>query len=1172
MTVGSKEYMAHASKIKQLKGLIDDHKRQIGSVATAWQKAKDTILSVGLGVAGGNMLTAFLGGAKRLVGGIFSNAIQVSDTMADIRKTTGMTTEEVEALDNSLRKIDTRTSVDQLREIAIVAGQLGIAKNDVLGFVDAVDKTVVALGDEFTGGAEEVASVVGKLRNNFSDIKSDNVGEDIMHIGNALNELGAAGFATAPVVADFANRIGGAGIPLGLTSGQVLGLSATLQELNVSTERGSTAITRILGKMTTDTDKFAAVAGMSIKDFEKLVNTDLYGAFLKVIEGSKKSGKEATVLGGIIKDLGVDGEGAKEVFMKLGSNIAMLDEKVNLANNSLLSTDSIMNEFNLKNENLAGTWEKFKKQMTDVVTGLGQKLAPVLQSVMKGFMTFADWVKRNASAIGNFLKIVVWGTSVLIAYNIAAKVSLAVKKLLKKATDDDTAATIKNTLGQRIAAAATYLYTAAVALLSGNLKKAAVAMRAFSIVTKMNPIGLLVGVVTAVAGAIALFRSRAREASVATESWARVNKSAKEGIGDMVGKVNEYRFMLKRAHGNQDEFNKIVKEWNSEIGGKYKATLDAATASIEDIDKAANSAAKAIMGMAVVAAISKEIQELTETNADAVSAWINAEDSVAKASENLAQKQAELKKVMANPVDQKQINDALEAVNSAQKRLDQAKKGGYSAEARALVDQGKAVQLQIEALISYQDKLKEKLGMSDAEIKDDINKDGPVTDISGDSSTYDKDRKKKEAEEFVKIYTDIRGKIKAIYDQMGMDQLTAEQKELLEVQNKYDDLLGINQRAQAEIAALGNAATADELATAKALASQEKDLLLMKESEQAAIREKYAKLKAEKRAEVEEQLRVVLMSADQKEIYDVTKKYEELIKLAQEYGFDTVELYKKMQEELDNLKSKGTTDLFGMTTSDWDSLFSKFDMLGQAMSYASEWAQNTEEAYMQKLESDYEKQNVWLDEQLEKKRMNEDTYNILKKQYEDEYEAKKLEIQRKQVKREKDIKTFEAVISLAKNIVEAGVITPQAFLIAALGALQIAAIRSQPLPQMWAGGFTLKSSDNRQPAGTVHANEWVSPAWMVKDPVTGPLISQLEAIRASGNARRAVSVPQSQRNMAQQGSADIANGKMDALIYEFRQLNSYMKDPDNRRAYLVHDSLTRYQDDLINIQQLRKIS
>ena len=48
------------------------------------------------------------------------------------------------------------------------------------------------------------------------------------------------------------------------------------------------------------------------------------------------------------------------------------------------------------------------------------------------------------------------------------------------------------------------------------------------------------------------------------------------------------------------------------------------------------------------------------------------------------------------------------------------------------------------------------------------------------------------------------------------------------------------------------------------------------------------------------------------------------------------------------------------------------------MSYASEIAQNSEEAYMQRLEKDYNRQSEWLDEQFEKKRMNEETYNFLK--------------------------------------------------------------------------------------------------------------------------------------------------------------------------------------------------
>jgi TP901 family phage tail tape measure protein len=302
------------------------------------------------------------------ISGIIKNNAQLSDSLADIRKTTGMTEAEARKLNTSFGQINTRTAAKELRNIAIVGGQLGIAKGDIFGFTVAVDKMNVALGDEFTGGAEEVTKAMGGLRNIFTDIKTDKVDQDLLHIGNAINELASSGAATGPVVSDFANRIGGVGITLGLTSGQVLGLSATLQELNVSTERGGTAVTKILQKMTTNTGEFAKVAGIPLKEFTELVNKDLYGAFVKVVEGSKKGNVSATEFGKTLDSLGVDGAGASEVFAKLGSNTKMLGEKVLMANGALKNTDSILAEFNTKNTTLAAEMERLSKGFASAFT------------------------------------------------------------------------------------------------------------------------------------------------------------------------------------------------------------------------------------------------------------------------------------------------------------------------------------------------------------------------------------------------------------------------------------------------------------------------------------------------------------------------------------------------------------------------------------------------------------------------------------------------------------------------------------------------------------------------------------------------------------------------------------------------------------------------------------
>lgn len=67
------------------------------------------------------------------------------------------------------------------------------------------------------------------------------------------------------------------------------------------------------------------------------------------------------------------------------------------------------------------------------------------------------------------------------------------------------------------------------------------------------------------------------------------------------------------------------------------------------------------------------------------------------------------------------------------------------------------------------------------------------------------------------------------------------------------------------------------------------------------------------------------------------------------------------------------------------------------------------------------------------------------------------------------------------------------------GAIGLAAVVAALGSKRFAdGGFTGPGS-KYQPAGLVHAGEWVAPQEMVKDPVAGPMIAQLEAARVSGS-------------------------------------------------------------------------
>lgn len=378
---GTEEFIKKMEELKRVEAQLRRVQNEIRGVGGAFSKIKDEIRQFGI-LAMSYMGFEFITDSVK---NIISKNAQLSDELADIQKTTGMSQQEVERLNKHLSKIDTRTATSELRKIAAVAGQLGIASADVLAFTKATDKLVVALGDEFAGGAEEVTKNIGALRNIFSDVKSAKIDEDMLKIGNALNELGASGSATAPVVTDFASRIGGIAIPLGLSSAQVLALSATMQELNISTEVGGTAVGKILQKMTTNVKDFAEVANVDVTQFAELVNTDLYGAFLKVAEGAKNSGTSATKLGNMLEGLGLSGAGASQVFLKLGSNTELLSQKLDISAKSLKSTDSVMGEFNVKNETFAAKIEKIGRKMADAFSN---------SAVAKGLENTVDWIDK----------------------------------------------------------------------------------------------------------------------------------------------------------------------------------------------------------------------------------------------------------------------------------------------------------------------------------------------------------------------------------------------------------------------------------------------------------------------------------------------------------------------------------------------------------------------------------------------------------------------------------------------------------------------------------------------------------------------------------------------------------------------------------------------------------
>ncbi len=174
--------------------------------------------------------------------------------------------------------------------------------------------------------------------------------------------------------------------------------------------------------------------------------------------------------------------------------------------------------------------------------------------------------------------------------------------------------------------------------------------------------------------------------------------------------------------------------------------------------------------------------------------------------------------------------------------------------------------------------------------------------------------------------------------------------------------------------------------------------------------------------------------------------------------------------------SRNNVDVLGMTPDKWKELFgnlqdSKFGMeqilaiagaIGSAFSAVSDLMTAMEQRELKNYEKAQNKKKQLLERQLKSGTISQERYNEAVQRLDDETEAKRAEMERKQAKRDKALAVFNSLINTAVAItsaLQAGpIIGPiLAGIVGALGAVQTAAILATPPP-----GFS--SPVSRSPA------------------------------------------------------------------------------------------------------------
>lgn len=358
-------YRKKAEELKRVAEAWKGVKNEINGATKEAKTFKDSIKDLALDAVGGLSIgTAIYATGAALKTLVTTNA-ELSDSYGRVQKTTGLTEEAVDRLNNKFKKFDTRTVNSELLGLAEVAGKLGIsAEKDIEGFVRAADKIGVALGEDL-GGVEESINSLGKLTDIFKIKDTYGIEEALLKVGSAINTLGASGTANEKNLVDFSNRLAGVAPAAKISLPAVLGLAAVQDELGQSMESSSTAIGQFIVGMGADIPKFAKIAGMSVSAFSKLLKEDANEALLRVLERAKSAGGGLETLAKNMGILEVSGGRGIAALGAMADNIDLVRKRQSESEKAFADGTSVLDEFNTMNNTLGANLEKIGNKLSN---------------------------------------------------------------------------------------------------------------------------------------------------------------------------------------------------------------------------------------------------------------------------------------------------------------------------------------------------------------------------------------------------------------------------------------------------------------------------------------------------------------------------------------------------------------------------------------------------------------------------------------------------------------------------------------------------------------------------------------------------------------------------------------------------------------------------------------
>lgn len=583
----SKEFVEKQKSMKELKKNIDEVTGAAHKQGGAWSTvAKNLVAYVGL-FGAFNMI-------KQKITDVINLNFKYSDSLANVRKVTNWSMKDVEELSNSLSKMDSRTSLEGLTQLAYIGSRMGMGKYGVQGlaeFAQASDRVNVALKEDL---GDDAMLTLSKFVETMGEVEKHggNVGEAFDSVSSSIFKLASTSTANGGNILEFAKRLTGLSKSAHITSDQLLGLASASDSLMLMPEVASTAFGKLITSLWTNYHNIEKMLGMqedSLKDMMSKGQT--MQALVKVLENV--SDKNLSSLDEYFKEFGSDGQRLKSVVVTMAQNIGVLKSHLKESSEAYREGTAVTKEYEIQQQTAQAILERANNMWEKAF--VNPNGIDAVKEMAKVWYNFSKELTQSKPFLAS-VKILFWElkTSVeallfvlpgLLAYLGTRGLVMAFSKLIPLMIG------IK---GSSIVGFFTLLTQAIMGSHFATLRLI-VSWKQLSLAMKTNIIGLVISVVTSLGVAIYDLVKKTDTASSSVQKFNRSFKGVREAANHAVAELDAYYGAIKRAKKGSNEYQAAMKTYVDKFGMYFKKLKDE-NGMVKNLAASYREAAKAIRG------------------------------------------------------------------------------------------------------------------------------------------------------------------------------------------------------------------------------------------------------------------------------------------------------------------------------------------------------------------------------------------------------------------------------------------------------------------------------------------------------------------------------------------------------------------------------------------------